>query len=70
MERASAISRVAEPTEWCAGMVPVPETNGKVRICVDLSALNRNICRERCILPTVVESLAKLSEGKIFSNQL
>ena len=67
MERAGVISRVIELTEWCAGMVPVPETNGKVRICVDLSALNRNVCRERCILPTVDDSLAKLSEGKVFS---
>ena len=60
MERAGVISRVTEPTEWCAGMVPVPEKNGKVRICVDFTALNRNVFRERYILPTVDESLAKL----------
>ena len=67
MERAGVISRVTEPTEWCAGMVPVPKKNGKVRICVDFTALNRNVCRKRYILPTVDESLAKLSEGKVFS---
>ena len=67
MERTGVISRVTEPTEWCAGMVPVPKKNGKVRICVDFTALNRNVCRERYILPTVDESLAKLSEGKVFS---
>ena len=48
-------------------MVPVPKKNGKVRICVDFTALNRNVCRERYILPTVDESLTKLSEGKVFS---
>ena len=67
MERAGVISRVTEPTEWCAGMVPVPKKNGIVRICVYFTALNRNVCRERYILPTVDESLAKLSEGKVFS---
>ena len=31
------IARVNEPTNWCAGMVPVPKKNGKVRICMDLT---------------------------------
>ena len=35
METLGVISRVSEPTEWCAGMVVVPKSNGQVRICVD-----------------------------------
>ena len=50
-----------DQNEWCAGMVPVPKKYGKVRICVDFTALNRNFCRERYILPTVDEFLAKQS---------
>ena len=34
MEQMGIISKVDEPTEWCAGMVVVPKANGKVRICV------------------------------------
>ena len=39
MEKAGVISKVTEPTEWCAGMVVVPNKSGKVRICVDLKPL-------------------------------
>ena len=34
MEQLGVISRVSEPTEWCAGMVVVPKPNNTVRICV------------------------------------
>ena len=40
------ISKVDEPTEWCAGIVVVQKANGKVRICVDLTKLNESILRE------------------------
>lgn len=48
-------------------MVVVPKPNGKIRICVDLTRLNENVCRERHILPAVVETLAKLAGARIFS---
>ena len=31
------ISKVDEPTPWCAGMVVVPKKSGEVRICIDLT---------------------------------
>ena len=37
MEEMRVVSRVREPTEWCAGMVVVPKADGSVRICVDLT---------------------------------
>ena len=40
MERIGVISRVQEPTDWCSGMVVVPKSDNKVRICVDLTRLN------------------------------
>ena len=37
MEEMGVISRVDEPTDWCAGMVVVPKSNNQVRICVILN---------------------------------
>ena len=42
MERIGVISKVHEPTDWCSGMVVVPKLNGRIRICVDLTKLNRS----------------------------
>lgn len=49
-------------------MVPVMKPNGKMRICVDLKRLHENVKRERFILPTTDEVLAKLAGSKIFSS--
>jgi hypothetical protein len=40
MEKLRVISKVEEPTPWCAGMVVVPKKSGNIRICVDLKPLN------------------------------
>ena len=61
------ISRVHEPMEWCAGVVVVPKQNGNIRICVDLTRLNQNVCRERHILPSVDSALAQLSGATVFT---
>ena len=61
------ITRVRQPTKWCAGMVVVPKDNGKVRICVDLTHLNRSVLRERHPLPAVEQSLAQLAGAQVFS---
>ena len=61
------ISPVTPPTEWCAGIVPVLKPNGKVRICVDLTELNKAVQLEVHPMPSVDESLAKLGNSKIFS---
>ena len=67
MEKMGVISRISEPTDWCAGIVVVPKANGKVRICVDLTHLNNSICRERHPLPAVEQTMAQLAGAKIFS---
>ena len=61
------ISPVTAPTEWCAGIVPVLKPNGKVRICVDLTELNKAVQREVHPMPSVDESLAKLGNSRLFS---
>ena len=67
MEALGVIRKVDVPTDWCAGMVVVPKSNNKVRICVDLTKLNRSVCREQHILPSVEQTLAQLKGAKIFS---
>ena len=67
MERMGVITRIDEPTEWCVGMVVIPKPSGKVRICVDLTKLNKSVCRERHILPSVEQTLAQIGGAKHFT---
>ena len=60
METLRVISKIEEPTEWCFSMVVVPKPNGTVRICVDLTRLNESVRRERLLLPSVEQTLAKV----------
>ena len=66
MESIDVISRVKQATPWCAGMVIVPKSDGRIRICVDLTKLNQAVYRERHILPLVEQSLAMLGGQKCF----
>ena len=61
------IFRVDEPTDWCSGMVLVPKSADRVRICVDLGKLNESVLRERVMLPSVEHTLAQLTRAKYFS---
>lgn len=61
------ISKVDEPTEWCAGSVAVPKANGKVHICVDLTNLNESILREFHRLLSMDHTLAQLARVTVFS---
>lgn len=67
MEKSKIITRVTEPTEWCSGMVVVPKANGTVRICVDLTALNKAVKREVHPMASVDENLAKIQGSSIFT---
>ena len=67
MLQMEVIEPVEEPTEWCSGLTIVAKANGGIRVCVDLTALNKGVKRETYPLPRVSEMLSKLSEGKVFS---
>ena len=67
MENLGVITKVDNPTDWCAGMVVVPKPNGNIRICVDLTKLNASVRRERHILPSVEQILAQIGGSTIFS---
>ena len=66
MESMGVISKVLEPTPWCAGMVVVPKKSGNVRICVDLKPLNRSVLRETHPIPKVDDTLAQLTGATCF----
>ena len=67
MKKQGVISVVTEPTAWCSGMVCAPKPDGKVRICVDLTPLNKAVQREIHPMASVDENLAKLKGSQFFS---
>ena len=63
----NVIEPVEKPTEWCSGLTIAPKKNGKIRMCVDLTSLNKNVKREVYPLLRVSDLLTKLSEGALFT---
>ena len=64
LERMERLGVIKSPTKWCTGMVVVPKSDGRLRICVDL---NQSVQRERHPIPSVDHTLAQLGGAKIFS---
>lgn len=67
MEAMDIIEPVTEPSDWCAPMVPVLKKTGDVRICVDLTKLNRAVKRERLFIPTLEDVLPQLKHARVFT---
>ena len=66
----SIIAPVTEPTEWCAPIVVTPKKNSEdIRVCVDLSKLNRFVKRELYASPSPREVVADiaLTKAKYFT---
>ena len=61
------ISLVTVPTAWCSGLIPVHKTNGNVRLCIDLTRLNKEFQWEIHPMPLVDENLAKLGKSRYFT---
>ena len=61
------IAKVTQPTEWCSAMVMLPKSNNRIRICVDLTRLNRCVKQERHPLPGINQTLAQLAGAKLFT---
>ena len=68
MEEAGIIEKVTEPTDWCSPIVVVPKASGDIRICVDLRRLNREVRRERYVLPTLEDMVTKLNGPTVFTH--
>lgn len=68
MEELGVIRRIEEPTEWCTGIVVVPKKNSQgLRLCVDFTGLNKYVCQEKYVLPSVDQSLGMLAGARVFS---
>ena len=64
------IAPVTEGTEWCAPIVVTPKKNSdKIRMCVDLSHLNRFVMQERYQSVTPAQAVADIaaSDAKFFT---
>ena len=48
-------------------MVTVPKSNGKIRIGVDLTKLDENVCRETYALPKIDTLLGEIGESTVFT---
>ena len=59
------ITPVTEPTEWCAPIVVAPKKDSdRIRMCVDLSKLNRFVRREHYPSVTPAEAVADIAQAK------
>lgn len=67
LERQVVISKVDQPTDWRAPVVAVPESNGDIRVCIDLTKLNDQLKQETLVLPSIDDVVSQLSNAKFFS---
>ena len=70
LQNQGIIVPVTEVTEWCAPIVVTPKKGSdRIRMCVDLSKLNRYVQRERYQSPTPAEAVADMAaeEAKFFT---
>ena len=66
MESEGFIEKVTEPTDWVSSMA-VSQRNGKIRICLDPSNVNKAIKRSIYPMKTVEQVMSQLSGAKYFS---
>ena len=70
LQQQGVIAPVTEPTDWCAPIVVTPKKGtDKIRMCVDLSRLNRFVKRERYQSSTPAQAVADIAaeNAKIFT---
>ena len=70
LQQQNVIAPVIEPTEWCAPIVVAPKKGTEnIRMCVDLSHLNKYVKRERYQSSTPAEAVADIASNnaKIFT---
>ena len=67
MKQLDIIEEIDEPTEWVSSLVIIEKADGRLRVCLDPSDLNRVIKREYYPMPTAETVMSEMSEGKYFS---
>ncbi|XP_054267309.1 uncharacterized protein K02A2.6-like [Macrosteles quadrilineatus] len=68
MVNMDVITPVDHATSWCAPMVVVPKKDRtQVRICVDLTMLNKNVFRQTHSIWGIDYTMARIKDAKVFS---
>jgi hypothetical protein len=67
MEEMDVITKEVEPTPWVNSMTVVSKPNGKVRICIDPTKLNKAVKRAHYPTKTVEEVAANMPNAQFFS---
>ena len=66
MVQQGIIAPVTGPSDWCHPLVVAPKPNGKLRLCVDLTKLNRYVKRPYYPLVTPKDAVANVSNRSRF----
>jgi transposase InsO family protein len=61
------IEKADTPSRWLSNIVPIRKPDKKLRVCLDLTAVNRAIVPEVYPLPTMEELTSRLAGSTIFS---
>ena len=71
MVKKKIIKEVKEPTTWCHPMVPVPKRNStEVRVCVDLTRLNKYVTRGPHPVITALDAVSNVNKGSKYYTKL
>ena len=61
------VIREVKYSEWLANVVLVPKKNGKIRMCIDFTDLNKAFKKDSFLLPRIDASIDKAAKCKCFS---
>jgi len=63
LEKLDIIETVEGHTPWISPIVVVPKKSGEVRICVDMREANKVFQREKHLMPTIDDLIARVLKG-------
>ena len=61
------VIREVKYSEWLANVVLVPKKNGRMRMCIDFTDLNKSGKKDPFLLPRIDTSMDKVAGYKRFS---
>ena len=67
MEKLGVIKKCTEPTAWVNSLVVAEEKNNEIRVCMDLTDLNRAVVCEHFPIQTVEDVTSRMPSAKVFS---
>ena len=66
-QRLDIIEPVTDPISWVNAIVPVPKSNDRIRLCLDMQRANEPIICKHHIIPKVEHIVSELHGAKFFS---